>query len=43
LVTSTLFITVLIVGIFAVELVKRWWRQNEWKRHWREKDKDKED
>jgi len=39
-VTSTLFITVLIVGIFAVELVKRWWRQNEWKRRWRERDKD---
>jgi hypothetical protein len=39
-VTSTLFITVLIVGIFAVELGKRWWRQNEWKRRWREKDKE---
>jgi hypothetical protein len=39
-VTSTLFITVLIVGIFAVELGKRWWRQNEWKRRWRERDKE---
>ena len=38
--TSTLFITVLIVGIFAVELGKRWWRQNEWKRRWRERDKE---
>jgi len=39
-VTSTLFITVLIVGIFAFELVRRWWRQNEWKRRWRERDKE---
>jgi hypothetical protein len=39
-VTSTLFIGLLIVGIFAFDLGRRWWRENEWKRRWREKEKD---
>jgi hypothetical protein len=39
-VTSTLFIGLLIAGIFIADLVRRWWRENEWKRRWREKDKE---
>jgi amino acid transporter len=38
--TSTTFIVVLIVAIFAVDIVRRWWRENEWKRRWRNRDKD---
>jgi len=34
------FIVVLIVGIFAFDLGKRWWRENEWQRRWRERDDD---
>jgi hypothetical protein len=33
-VTSTLFIVLMIVGIFAGDLVRRWWKENEWKRRW---------
>jgi hypothetical protein len=39
-VTSTLFIGLLIFGIFVFDLVRRWWKENEWKRRWREKEKD---
>jgi hypothetical protein len=39
-VTSTLFIGLLIFGIFVVDLVRRWWKENEWKRRWKEKDKE---
>jgi hypothetical protein len=39
-VESIFFIVVLIVGIFAVDLGKRWWRENEWRRRWRERDED---
>jgi hypothetical protein len=35
LVGATVFIVVLLVGIFAVDLGRRWWRENEWKRRWR--------
>jgi hypothetical protein len=37
-VTAALFIAVLIAGIFVVDLVARWWRENEWRRRWRNKD-----
>ena len=39
-VESTLIITILIVGIFAVDFVARWWRENEWRRRWKERDDD---
>jgi len=39
-VAATLFIALLIAGIFIFDLVRRWWKENEWKRRWREKEKD---
>ena len=38
--TSTVFIVLMIFGIFAVDLVRRWWKENAWKRRWKEKDGD---
>jgi hypothetical protein len=38
--SDVLFIAALIVVILAVDLVWRWWRENEWKRRWREWDDD---
>jgi hypothetical protein len=37
-VEAAVFIVALIFVIFAVELVGRWWRQNAWRRRWRERD-----
>jgi hypothetical protein len=34
-VLAAVSILVLIVGIFAVDIGRRWWRQTEWKRRWR--------
>jgi hypothetical protein len=34
-VAATVFIVLLVCGIFAVDVGRRWWRQNEWKRRWR--------
>jgi hypothetical protein len=31
-VEAILFIGIVVGGIFAVELGRRWWRENEWKR-----------
>jgi len=39
-VTAALFIAILIAGIFAVDFIVRWWRENEWRRRWRQKDED---
>jgi hypothetical protein len=39
-VESIAFIVVLIVGIFVFDLGKRWWRENEWQRRWRERNDD---
>jgi len=39
-VESAVFIAVLIVGIFAVDFIVRWWRENEWRRKWRQRDDD---
>ncbi|HUK33826.1 MAG TPA: hypothetical protein VLV86_07960 [Vicinamibacterales bacterium] len=36
---ATLFIAVLIVAVFVGDLVRRRWRETEWKRRWRD-DKD---
>jgi hypothetical protein len=33
--TPTTFLAVFIVGIFVFDFVRRWWRENEWKRRWR--------
>jgi len=38
--TSTTFIVLLIAIIFVVDIVARWWRENEWKRRWRNRDDD---
>ena len=40
LVESIVFIVALLVGIFAFDLVRRWWRENEWQRRWRERKRD---
>jgi hypothetical protein len=39
-VTSTLFIALLIFVIFVFDLVRRWWKENEWKRRWKERDRE---
>jgi hypothetical protein len=36
--SDVLFLGALIVVIFAVDLCWRWWRENEWKRRWRDRD-----
>jgi hypothetical protein len=41
-VTAILFIGLLILGIFVFDLVRRWWKENEWKRRWREREKDED-
>jgi hypothetical protein len=41
-VDSTLFVVVMVVGIFAVDMLRRWWKETEWKRRWR-RDRDDED
>jgi hypothetical protein len=30
-----LFIALLVTGIFAFDICRRWWRESEWKRRWR--------
>jgi hypothetical protein len=39
-VEAALFITILILGIFAFDIISRWWRENEWRRRWRQRDDD---
>jgi hypothetical protein len=39
-VEATVFIVILLVGIFVVDLCRRWWRENEWQRRWRQRDDD---
>ncbi|HMF93028.1 MAG TPA: hypothetical protein VKE96_01980 [Vicinamibacterales bacterium] len=38
--TATVFIVLLIGGIFAVDFIVRWWRENAWRRHWRHRSRD---
>jgi hypothetical protein len=38
--TSTTFIVALIAIIFVADIVARWWRENEWKRRWRNRKDD---
>jgi len=37
---SLIFITVLVIGVFAIDLGKRWWQENEWRRKWRRRPSD---
>jgi len=37
-VSAALFITIMIVAIFAVDFAVRRWRENEWRRRWRDRD-----
>jgi hypothetical protein len=39
-VNSTTFLVALVVGIFLVDFLRRWWRENEWKRRWRRRGED---
>jgi hypothetical protein len=39
-VLSIVFIVVLVIGIFAVDIGGRWWRENEWRRRWRDTDRE---
>jgi hypothetical protein len=39
-VSTELFIGLLVGGIFAFEIIRRWWRENEWKRRWRKQRRD---
>jgi hypothetical protein len=39
-VESIVFIVVLVIAIFVFDLGRRWWRENEWQRRWRERDDD---
>jgi hypothetical protein len=39
-VESAVIIAVFIAAIFAGDFVVRWWRENEWRRKWRERDDD---
>jgi hypothetical protein len=39
-VSATLFIILLIGGIFAFDFIARWWRENAWRRRWRQRDED---
>jgi hypothetical protein len=32
---AELFIALLIIAVFAIDIGRRWWRENEWKRRWR--------
>jgi len=42
LVGAAIFIAALILVIFAVDIGSRWWRENEWRRRWRERERDEE-
>ena len=35
-----ILIVLLVLGIFAVDLIYRWWRENEWKRRWSDHSRD---
>jgi len=32
---SFVFIVILIVAVFAIDIGKRWWQENEWRRRWK--------
>jgi hypothetical protein len=35
-----LVIAIIVIGVFAFELGRQWWRENEWRRRWRNRDDD---
>ena len=35
---AVIIVGAFIVGVFAFEIVSMWWRQNAWRRQWRNKD-----
>jgi hypothetical protein len=39
-VESIVFIVLLVLGIFVFDIGRRWWRENEWQRRWRERDEE---
>jgi hypothetical protein len=39
-VQAIVFIVLLVIAVFAFDLGKRWWQENEWRRRWRRKDDD---
>jgi hypothetical protein len=39
-VESIAFIVILVVGIFVFDLGRRWWRENEWQRRWKQRKDD---
>jgi hypothetical protein len=32
------FIVLLVIAVFAMEMGKRWWQENAWRRQWRRRD-----
>jgi hypothetical protein len=34
------FIVALVVAVFAFDWIRRWWRENEWRRKWRDRPED---
>jgi hypothetical protein len=32
---EVIFVIVLLIAVFAADIGRRWWRENEWKRRWR--------
>jgi hypothetical protein len=39
-VSSLVFIVILVIAVFAVDIGRRWWQENAWRRHWRHKPDD---
>jgi len=39
-VAALIFVFLLVAGIFAFDVMYRWWKQNEWKRRWRDPPRD---
>ena len=37
---AAIFIGLLIVGIFVYEMTSFWWRQNAWRRRWKDREED---
>ncbi len=37
--SAYLFVGLFVIAVFAFELGRTWWRENEWRRQWR-KDRD---
>ena len=42
MIAAFVIVVLVVVGTFAVDAIARWWRQNEWKRQWRQRDRDRD-